>query len=85
MKSYKLRMYVNLHWMYVTAETSRTIAVFLKGFAVFLEVSVGLCSNTQLYGLKMEETRALLYLSITECPCRVWHFGVSLLSAAEYY
>lgn len=57
-------MYVNLHWMYVTAETSWTI-VFLKGFAVFLEVSVGLCSNTQLYGLKMEEIRVLLYLSIT--------------------
>lgn len=48
-----------MHWMYVTAETSWTIAVFLKDFAVFLEVNVGLCGNTQLYSLKMEEARAL--------------------------
>lgn len=41
MKSCELRMYVGLHWIYITADTSSTIAAFLKGFAVFLEASVG--------------------------------------------
>lgn len=62
-KSCELRMYVNLHWMYITAEISLTVGGFLNGSIVFLEVSIGLCHNTQLYGLKAEETRALLYLS----------------------
>lgn len=77
-------MYVGLHWIYVTADTSSTIAVFLKCFAFFLEASVGLCGCAQLHSLKTEEVRTLLYLNIAvpkhyRVSIRVWHFAGSLL------
>lgn len=57
-------MYVNLRRMHVIAEVLLTIAGFLKGFAVFLDVDVELCSNAELCGLELEEIKVVLYLTI---------------------
>lgn len=64
MKNYIRSMYVNLRRMHVIAEVLLTIAGFLKGFAVFLDVHVELCSNAELCGLELEEIKVVLYLTI---------------------